>query len=96
LAREASETLEAMESIVIAFGYLLQLDSKTLLVKTPHILVVGYRISLQLSKKLCLLAVFHGVSRCYAGCWVRKDSNSLAQYWILNIDLPAKMFLPVQ
>jgi hypothetical protein len=44
------------------------LNGKTLLLKTPHTLVTGYReTKLMLTRKLPLLASFHSTRRCHIG-----------------------------
>ena len=56
-----------MEAIGIALGHSLELDGKTLLLKTPNALVATWEISPELSRKPppCLCSSL-GVKRCRA------------------------------
>lgn len=69
---------------------------KTLFLKTPYPLAVGYReINLKLIKKL--VATFHSAGRCYVGYWGKKrhwcsHSVVLGSAWCKTF-LPGKMYL---
>lgn len=88
MAGKVSEDPKSRQAIAITLGCSSEPDGKTLLMKTSHILVTGYReLEVDELEALSFLASVHSEGRCYVGCGGRTLTSDLLLLSILCITI---------
>lgn len=80
---------QTIEAIAAAVDYPLELDVKSLLMKTPYTLITRHReTKMELNlEAFFLLSSIYNAARCYRNSLGRTLTNSLTQMWTLQATL---------